>query len=285
MKIDSQNKSIKLAGVCGWPIHHSLSPALHNFWLKKLSIYGTYVPFAVHPDEAVEAFRTLKNMSIQGVNVTLPLKAFAFEAADEYSSNAQKLGVANCLYRRGTQLVADNTDLEGFMSPMVKHIDLEHIRTHPVFVIGAGNVTRAVIMGLIELGATEIYLSARRLKKAQTLADSFALPHVHIVGWNQRQTLLKKTKLIINASSGGMVGKDDLDIDLTEMNPQSWVYDLVYTPFKTSLVQQAEQLGLNIIHGLDMLVAQARPSFKHFYGQMPPAEADPKPLLLKHLQR
>jgi len=91
----------KLAGVCGWPIHHSLSPLLHSFWLKELGLSGAYVHFAVRPDEALRAFQSLKSTSIAGVNVTQPLKEIAFAAADEHTPDATKLGVSNCLYKRG----------------------------------------------------------------------------------------------------------------------------------------------------------------------------------------
>ena len=104
--------SLTLAGVCGWPIHHSLSPLIHTYWLRQMKIVGAYVHFAVRPDEAVYAFETLKHTSIAGVNVTMPLKHSAAEAADQLTPDAERLGVVNCLYKRKSQLVGHNTDLE-----------------------------------------------------------------------------------------------------------------------------------------------------------------------------
>jgi len=123
----------KLAGVCGWPIHHSLSPLLHNFWLKELDLSGAYVHFAVRPDEALRAFKSLKSTSIAGVNVTQPLKEIAFQAADEQTPDATKLGVANCLYKRGDKLIAHNTDLEGFAAPLINAMGARQLSEKPAF--------------------------------------------------------------------------------------------------------------------------------------------------------
>ena len=132
----------KLAGVCGWPIHHSLSPVLHNFWLRELGISGAYVHFAVRPDEALRAFRSLKATSIAGVNVTQPLKQLAFEAADERTPDATKLGVSNCLYKRDGKLIAHNTDLEGFAAPLIKAMGARELSEKPALIIGTRCVAR-----------------------------------------------------------------------------------------------------------------------------------------------
>ena len=152
----------KLAGVCGWPIHHSLSPVLHQFWLSKMKIRGGYIPFAVHPDEAVSAFRSLKKMSIEGVNVTAPLKQKAFEAADEHTAEAKKLGVANCLYKRDGQLIAHNTDLEGFTAPLLKKLNRQFLKTNPAIIFGAGGAAKACLGALLDMGVPEIRLCSRR---------------------------------------------------------------------------------------------------------------------------
>ena len=129
MNSAAQNRPIpRLAGVCGWPIHHSLSPVMHSYWLKEMGLPGAYIHFAVSPINAVDAFRTLKQTSISGVNVTLPLKSAAFKAADVATEEAQKLGVANCLYKSRGQLVAHNTDLEGFAAPLVSKMGVERLQ-------------------------------------------------------------------------------------------------------------------------------------------------------------
>ena len=274
----------KLAGVCGWPIHHSLSPLLHNFWLKDLGIKGAYIPFALRPDEAVKAFQSLKHTSIAGVNVTLPLKAYAYEAADDVTDDARKLGVSNCLFKRHGKLIAHNTDLEGFVAPLLKVMSITELTQKSVLIIGAGGAAKAVIGALLSLGVPEICLINRTDKKAQDIVDVVNVPSLYSMDWEKRNEGIARSNLIVNASAGGMSGKPALDISLNMAQENCLVYDLIYTPIMTPLLKAAEKRGLPIMGGLDMLIAQARPSFKLFYGQDPNEQADVKPLLLDALK-
>jgi len=171
----------KMAGVCGWPIHHSLSPMLHSYWLREMGIAGAYVPFAVRPDEAVYAFRSLKRTSIAGVNVTLPLKNLAFKAADAATADAEKLGVANCLYKRGGNLIAHNTDLEGFAAPLIKAMGPSLIARTPAVVYGTGGAARAVIGALLALGSAEIRLCGRTDIRAESMVKDIGVPSLYAV--------------------------------------------------------------------------------------------------------
>ncbi len=274
----------KLAGVCGWPIHHSLSPLLHNFWLKETGIKGAYIPFAVRQDEAVYAFKSLKQTSIAGVNVTLPLKLQAFEAADDVTDDARKLGVANCLFKRNGKLIAHNTDLEGFVAPLLTLMKVTELTQKSVLIIGAGGASKAVIGALLSLGVPEICLINRTNKTAQDIVDMVNVPSLYFLPWQDRQDAIARSNLIINASSGGMAGKAALDISLENAPDDGLVYDLIYTPMMTPLLSEAKKRGLLIMSGLDMLIAQARPSFKLFYGQNPNPTSNPKDILLTALK-
>jgi len=273
----------KLAGVCGWPIHHSLSPLMHNYWIKNLGVPGAYVHFAVRPDEALYAFQTLKHTSITGVNVTIPLKRFAYEAADVVTPDAEKLGVSNCLYVRKGELYAHNTDLEGFAAPLLEKLGAIAIMEAPALVIGTGGAARAVIGALLSLNCPEIRVCGRTDEKAENLVREFNLPSLYAVPWKNRQMSLASTSILINASSAGMKGFPDLDLDLKQSRANLFIYDLVYTPLKTGLLKQAKNLERPHIGGLDMLIAQAKPSFKLFFGKMPGPDLDPAPLLIKAL--
>lgn len=275
----------KLAGVCGWPAHHSLSPLMHSYWLKEMGIAGAYVPFAVRPDDAPRAFGSLKHTSISGVNVTMPLKKLAYEAADEVTPDAKKLGVANCLFRRGSKLYAHNTDLEGFAAPLLAQFGAKKVMHSPAIVFGTGGAARAVIGALLSLNCPEIRICGRTDEKAEILKSEFDLPSVYIVAWRHRQLSIASARLLINASSAGMRGYSELDVELKFAMPGTFVYDLVYTPQITGFLRQARQRELPNLGGLDMLIAQARPSFKLFFGQSPPETLDPKPLLITELSR
>ncbi|PHR91629.1 MAG: shikimate dehydrogenase [Robiginitomaculum sp.] len=273
----------KVAGVCGWPIHHSMSPTLHNFWLKELGVNGTYAMFAMHPDEAVRAFRSLKQTTIVGVNVTIPLKGKAFEAADELTPDAQKLGVCNLLYTRDNRLIGHNTDMEGFSEPLLRRVGQNFIRKSTVVVIGAGGASRAVLGALMAIGAPEIRLINRTDARAESVANHINNPSLRAFPWAERDHAIYGADLVINASAAGMHGNTSLDIDVSYVTPGGWVYDLVYTPQDTDLLVQARQQGLNTIGGLEMLIAQARPSFRLLYGVSPPLDGAVKGVLERHL--
>ena len=274
----------RLAGVCGWPIHHSLSPLLHSYWLKEMGIGGAYVPFAVDPKDAVQAFRTLKHTSISGVNVTLPLKSAAFQAADVATEEAQKLGVANCLYKSRGQLVAHNTDLEGFAAPLITKLGADRVQNCSALVIGAGGASRAVLGALLSLGVPEICLINRTDAKAEDLVGQVDVPSLYALPWAQRQEAVARADLIVNASAAGMTGKPDLDISLENGRSGGLVYDLIYTPRMTRLMKDGQANGMETLGGLEMLIAQARPSFKLFFGRNPPADLDPTEILFEALK-
>ena len=256
----------KLAGVCGWPVHHSLSPLLHTHWLRQARLRGAYVPFMVKPWEARRAFASLKRTTIAGVNVTLPLKTDAFLAADEATEDAQRIGAANCLYVRKGRLIAHNTDLEGFAAPLIARTGAQPLEGLSALVIGAGGAAKAVVGALLSLGLPEIMITNRTDEKAEDLAAQAGLPSFYPVPWAERQSALRRAGLVVNASSAGMKGFPPLALALADAAPGTLVYDLIYVPEETPLLRDAKANGLATIGGLDMLIAQARPSFRLFYG-------------------
>ena len=276
-----------VAGVCGWPIHHSLSPLLHTYWLRGMGLAGAYVPFLVRPDRAVAAFRSLPRTSIAGVNVTLPLKAQALASADRASPEAKRLGAANLLYRDRGELVAHNTDPEGFLAPLLEQMDSDRLRRSSAVVFGAGGAARAVVGALSGIGVPDIRVCARRAAPARDLAARFALPSLHTYPWERRQEALGGAALVVNATSAGLKGRAPLDVRLgrSGVEPGALAYDLVYTPRLTPFLREAREAGLATLDGLPMLVEQARPSFARLFGQRPPAALDPLPLLERELSR
>lgn len=260
----------KVAGVCGWPIHHSLSPILHEYWLRRSGISGAYIPFMVKPWDAVEAFRTLPQTRISGVNVTLPLKSSAFMAADRVSEDALRIGAVNCLYVKDGELLGHNTDMEGFAAPLLNRRKGGDLMNQTVLIFGAGGASKAVIAALLDLGVPEIILINRTNEKAQDLCRAADLPSFYAVDWAERQSAISRADVIVNTTSAGMSGFPALDVDLTATKPTALIYDLVYTPEMTPLLQQAKDLGRETLGGLSMLIAQARPSFRLFFGQDAP---------------
>lgn len=272
----------KLAGVCGWPIHHSLSPLLHTHWLRELGLRGAYVPFMVKPWEAQRAFRDLTRTTISGVNVTLPLKGDAYRAADQTTDEAQRIGAVNCLYVRGGKLIGHNTDLAGFSDPLRARRTSTQLRKTTAMVVGAGGAARAVIAALLDLGVPEVIIINRTDSKAQDLVSQAGLPSFYALPWDMRKLAVKRAGIIVNASSAGMSGYPALDLSLDDAQRDTLVYDLVYVPENTSLLVDARRRRLETLGGLDMLIAQARPSFHLFFGQSAP-ETDPSDILRRAL--
>ncbi len=285
-----QNNRLKLAGIAGWPAHHSLSPVIHNYWINQLrnnniNINAAYTMFAVRPDEAIRAFNSLKKTSINGLNITMPLKSLAYKAVDKHTEEAQKLGVCNVIYKKNKILIGHNTDMEGFIAPLINNITSHELLNMTITIIGTGGAARAALGALLTMGIQEIRLIGRDNEKSKKLVNHINTPNLQYWRWQDRNNAIKSSNLLVNATSAGFVSKKPLDINLDFMSPNTWVYDLVYNPLQTPLLNQAQKRGLNIIDGLDMLIAQARPSFKLFFEQDPPQDNNVKNLLLKHLDK
>ncbi len=240
--------------------------------------------FAVHPNEAVYAFKSLKRTTISGINITSPLKAKAFEAADKMTNDAEKLGVCNVLYKSGDMLIGHNTDMEGFLGPLIETVGPQFVLNNTAVIIGAGGAARAVLGALLSVGAPEIIMINKTDERVEKLVSQVNVPSLYALPWAQRENAIFGAGLVINATSAGMHGKAPLDINLEYMQPGGWVYDLIYTPHKTVLIKQAKKYGLNTIGGLGMLIAQARPSFKLFYGELPPIGIGVHALVKTHLK-
>ena len=240
--------------------------------------------FAVHPDEAVYAFQSLKRTTINGLNVTIPLKGKAFEAADKVTPDAEKLGVCNLLYKRDDLLIGHNTDMEGFAGPLLKHIGHNFVLNNAVTVVGAGGAARAALGALLAIGAPEIRLINRTDERSEALVTNINVPNLYAMPWKDRQQAVRNTGLLINASSAGMKNKNHLDISVSQMSENGWIYDLVYTPLETLLLKKGKQAGLNTLGGLEMLIEQARPSFRYLFGADSPRNCQVESLLIEHLE-
>ena len=154
----------------------------------------------------------------------------------------------------------------------------------PALIIGTGGASRAVIGALLALNVPEIRITGRTDSKAEDLAAMVNVPSFYAVPWEKRNVAIETAGLIVNATSGGMTGKPALDVDISRAQAGSFVYDLIYTPRKTKLLREAKKAGCETLGGLEMLIAQARPSFKLFYGVAPPAEPDPSAMLFEALK-
>ncbi|VAV96054.1 Shikimate 5-dehydrogenase I alpha [hydrothermal vent metagenome] len=269
------------AFVLGDPIGHSLSPLLHQTWLQETGQSGSYQAMHVKPDKLQTVLADMfADPSVMGANITLPHKTKIIGFADEVSLVAKTCNSANILYRKNGKIIADNTDIAGFVAPLLRD---NGQTSQTALVFGAGGAARAVLLGLLQVGVQQIWLCNRTDSRAEQLCDEFNTPKIKPLAWAKRNQPDSSPQMIINASSAGMTGFAKLDIDLGFCTPKTLVYDLVYTPLATPLLLDAKQRALQTIGGLDMLIAQAKPCFKRFFGVVAPEKSQAKNRLIQAL--
>lgn len=271
-----------LAGVMGWPIAHSRSPRLFAHWFDAYDIEGHYAPLAVSTQNFAEVYRALPKAGFRGVNVTLPHKIAALELADEATAEAKAIGAANMIRfdpRKG--IVADNTDGYGFIENLHAAAATWRAAAGPSLVLGAGGAARAVLRALIAEGAPEIRLVNRTRARAEALAAENG-PKVMVFDWAERAPAAAGVVTIVNTTSLGMAGKPPLEMALDAAPVSALVTDLVYTPLETDLLARARQRGMAAVDGLGMLLHQARPAFRAWFGVDPLVDAPTRAACLEN---
>jgi shikimate dehydrogenase len=257
-----------VAGVCGWPIKHSRSPRIHNYWLKQYGIDGVYVPLAIPQESAKDAIRMLPVLGIRGLNVTVPNKEEAYKAMDEVDRWAQRMKAVNTIMVRDGVLYGANTDAFGFLESLREARPDWRADAGPAVILGAGGAARAIVAGLQDAGAPEIRIANRTPERSAAIRDEFGKP-VRPVLWDQRADSLEDAALVVNTTSLGMEGQPPLDLDLAKLPADAVVYDIVYVPLETPLLAAARARGNPAVDGLGMLLHQARPGFREWFGTDP----------------
>ncbi len=272
-------KRFYLAGVMGWPIAHSRSPKIHNYWLKLHGLEGFYAPLAVEPGKLAAALRALAPLGFSGCNLTIPHKEAALKLVDRTGPTATRVGAVNCvLVEADGSLTGCNYDGFGFTASLHAAAPRWRANAAPAVVIGAGGGARAVVAGLMDAGATEIRLFNRTFARARALAGEFGAP-VAAYPWEERREGLAGAGLLVNTTSQGMIGQAPLDIALDALPASALVADIVYAPLETPLLAAARRAGLQTVDGLGMLLHQARPAFRDWFGIMPEATPDLRALI------
>ncbi|MBX9741121.1 MAG: shikimate dehydrogenase [Beijerinckiaceae bacterium] len=258
-----------LAGVMGWPVMHSRSPMLHNYWFKQHGLAGTYVPLAIEPAGIGPALRALQPLGFAGCNLTIPHKETALAFVDEVADTARRIGAISCVtVRRDGSLVGTNNDGYGYIESILAEVPGWRADAGPIVVMGAGGGARAVVLGLADRGAREIRLINRSPERALGLAQEFGAP-VHAVAWEDRHAALEDAAMLVNTTSQGMVGQTPLDLAIERLPRHALVSDIVYIPRETPLLRQARERGNPTINGLGMLLHQGRPAFRDWFGVTP----------------
>jgi shikimate dehydrogenase len=273
----------------GWPVAHSLSPALHGHWFARHGIDGAYVPLPVRPEDVELAFRALPRLGFLGWNVTIPHKEAAYRLVDERDAAAGRMRAVNTvLVGEGGRLLGRNTDGSGFLASLRAQAPGWRPAAGPAVLLGTGGAARAVATALLDAGVPALRLANRTRERAAALVEelrpTFAAP-VGVVAWGERAAALDGAALLVNATSLGMAGQPPLEVALDDLPPGAVVADIVYVPLETDLLARARARGNPVVDGLGMLLHQAVPGFAHWGGVEPAADAAVRSRLLEALAR
>ena len=261
--------SARLAGVAGWPISHSRSPRLHNFWLAEYGIDGAYLPLAIAPEDFEQAVRALPKLGFAGCNVTMPHKEAALRTVDRVDAAARRIGAVNTIVvAEDGGLDGSNTDAFGFIQALYEGAPNLDITKGPAVLIGAGGAAKAIAVAMLDAGAPELVVLNRTEARAQALADSLD-GNITVGPWDRRAAQLADANVLVNSTTQGMQGQPALDLALDDLALGAVVMDAVYTPLLTPLRAGAQQRGNPIVDGLGMLLHQARPGFAAWFGREP----------------
>jgi shikimate dehydrogenase len=253
----------------GWPVMHSRSPLLHNYWFKQHNLAGTYVPLAIQPQGLAPALRALHPLGFAGCNLTIPHKEQAMKIVDEVDAVARSIGAISCVVVRSDgSLRGTNNDCYGFIHSIKQEQPSWRPDNGPIVVIGAGGGARAVCYALAQEGGKDIRLINRTLDRAKKIAEDFSGP-IKPMPWEQRHDALEDAAMVVNTTSQGMLGQSPLDLKLDKLPARALVSDIVYIPLETPFLVEGRKRGNPTINGLGMLLHQARPAWKAWFGIEP----------------
>lgn len=242
-------------GVLGYPLSHTLSPNIHNYWLSNYKLNGIYEKVEVSPKDLKDFFSS-NIMQYRGLNVTIPHKVDVFNYMDEVSDSAKVIGAINCITLSDNKLIGSNTDADGFMQGLTNAYSSINFENKNALVIGAGGASRAIIHSLQMKSVRNISVTNRSQDRLQSLKQIFG-NKISVIDWGSIYEQIKNFNLIINCTSLGMLGKDEINIDLSHQKEKSLVIDLVYNPLETRLIVEARKNYHDYLNGIPMLLNQA----------------------------
>ena len=247
--------------VIGNPIEHSLSPKLHNHWIKENNINAVYDKKRLNENDIKSIIAEVKNGKIDGINVTVPFKKLVIPFLDQLTPVAEKAQSVNTIFKKNNKVLGHNTDIGGFEHSL-KHINYD-VKNKKAFILGAGGVVSSIILALKRLGISKISLSNRTKIKAEDLKKIHG--DLEIIEWGQNTDF----DMIINATSLGLKNDDRIDLDFSKIGSDKLFYDVIYNPNKTNFLLKGEEMGNKIENGKMMFVYQAQLAFKIWHNVLP----------------
>jgi shikimate dehydrogenase len=277
------DQSFKAACVIGWPVAHSRSPLIHNYWIRQHGLNAEYRREAVPPERFAQFIGELPARGYVGASVTLPHKEEALRLSKP-DALAAAVGAANMLWLEGGTLYSSNTDVEGFIDNLDATVPGWDAELDSAVVLGAGGAARAVVFALCGRKLRHIHVVNRSFDRAMLLRDRFGARIVP-QRWDAVEALLPGAGLVVNTTTLGMTGQPPLALDLAPLSARAVVVDVVYAPRVTPLVAAASARGLKTVDGLGMLLHQAVRAFARWFGVRPQVTGDLRALVEADLMR
>ena len=247
--------------VIGNPIEHSLSPKLHNFWLKVNNLDAIYEKKKINENKLADLILEIKKKNIHGINVTVPFKKAVIPYLDKLTFESESTQSVNTIHLEDNKLVGHNTDIEGF-ERSVQDLKLNLINKKAL-VLGAGGVVPSIIFALNKMKVSEVIISNRTKSKAESLKDLFK--NIKIVEWGE----IPEFDMIINATSVGLKNEDKMNLDISKVGKNKFFYDVIYKPSETNFLKTGKKLGNRTENGKMMFIYQALGAFKIWHGIQP----------------
>ncbi|MCC6597195.1 MAG: shikimate dehydrogenase [Alphaproteobacteria bacterium] len=268
------------AAVIGHPVRHSKSPLIHNYWIEKYALQGSYEAIDLAPVDLAFGIKRLIEEGYSGFNLTVPHKEAAMGLCNEIEEAALRIGAVNTLVVEETGRIRGlNTDSYGFTANIAQKKPGFFMSGKTALVLGAGGAARAVIDGLRAHEVSRILLTNRTREKALALAAG--AQDIEVILWEEKDKALAAVEILINTTSLGMSGQPPLTIDLKHLPAEALVSDIVYAPLMTPLLQEAQMRGNPAVTGIGMLLHQARPAFEAWFGVLPDVDETLERMVLR----
>jgi shikimate dehydrogenase len=247
--------------VIGNPIEHSLSPLLHNHWIKKNNINANYDKKLLKKDDLSKLILDLKENKIQGLNITVPFKKEIIPFLDNLTEAANISKSVNTIYKSKNEIVGHNTDIIGFQRSMDS--SGETLKNKKVFIIGAGGVVSSIVIALKKMKVSKIYLSNRTNLKSLNLKKIYQ--EIEVIEWGK----IVDFDIIVNATSFGLKENETIDLDYENISKNKFFYDVIYNPKQTNFLKRAKEFGAKIENGKMMFIYQAQEAFYVWHKILP----------------
>tara|TARA_B100000579_G_scaffold414316_1_gene407822 strand:+ start:1918 stop:2763 length:846 start_codon:yes stop_codon:yes gene_type:complete len=268
---ESISGATEIYGLIGDPVEHSFSPTMMNAAFSSLNLDARYLAFRVKVEGISEAVSGIRALNLAGVNITVPHKSSVIPYLDEVTPLAKKIGAVNTISNINGHLKGTNTDLSGFIRSL-KTLNFSP-KNKTIAILGSGGSARSLIAGLADFGALRVIINNRTTDRAKKLVSEFSkyFPKTNFEEVSLQSIHETPLDLLVNTTTVGMFSSD-LPIDLKKCQKISLLVDIIYSPIQTSLLKQAEELGINAVNGIGMLLYQGCEAFSFWTGKQAPEE-------------